>query len=78
MLKLICAFFVLFCQYCVAEENNLFLYNNIENCKETEHFDVSYLKCKLCDPKLHLVPTKNSKYLKFKILYHFICRYLPI
>ncbi|XP_031629112.1 meckelin [Contarinia nasturtii] len=44
----------------LANENTIFLYNNIENCKSSEYYDVNYFMCRECDPQLSLVPSKNG------------------
>lgn len=49
------------CHYAIAEDSNIFLYNTIDHCKKTEHFDVNYLKCKSCDAALMLEPAEDSK-----------------
>lgn len=47
--------------YIVANENTVFLYNHIENCKSTEYYDVNYFLCRECDPQLNLLPSQNGK-----------------
>lgn len=49
------------CQHAIAEDSNIFLYNTIDQCKKTDHFDVNYFKCKSCDGALMLEPTEDSK-----------------
>lgn len=44
-----------------ANENTVFLYNRIENCKSSEYYDVNYFMCRECDPQLNLMPSKNGK-----------------
>lgn len=44
-----------------ANENTIFLYNHIENCKPSEYFDVNYFLCRECDPQLNLIPSTNGK-----------------
>lgn len=48
-----------------AQDNNIFLYENIEkNCVlDNKYFDVFFLKCSVCDPKLNLVPSSDCKYI---------------
>lgn len=48
-------------QQATAEDSNIFLYNTIDRCKKTEHFDVNYFKCKSCDAALMLEPAEDSK-----------------
>lgn len=47
-----------------AEDNNILLYNSIENCKPNEFFDVNYFVCKTCDVKLFLVRAIDGKLVK--------------
>lgn len=44
-----------------AEENTVFLYNRIENCKSSEYYDVNYFVCHECDAQSNLTPSKNGK-----------------
>lgn len=44
-----------------ADENTVFLYNHIENCKSSEYYDVNYFICRECDPQLNLIPSRNGK-----------------
>lgn len=44
-----------------ADDNNILLYNSIENCKPNEYFDVNYFVCKPCDANLFLVRAINGK-----------------
>lgn len=59
-----------------AQDNNIFLYENIDkNCVDNKYFDVFFLKCSLCDPKLNLESSNDCKliYLNnfmFKIKIH--------
>lgn len=48
-------------QFTYANENTVFLYNRIENCKPSEYYDVNYFLCRECDPHLNLIPSKNGK-----------------
>lgn len=50
-----------------ANENTVFLYNHIENCKSSELYDVNYFVCRECDSQLNLMPSENGK--KFAYLY---------
>lgn len=43
------------------DDNSIFLYNDIKNCKENEYFNTDYLKCKLCESNLNLIPSRNRK-----------------
>lgn len=54
-MEILCPYFI------SADENSLFLYNDIENCKNSEYFDIDLLKCKLCDTNLNLIPSNDSK-----------------
>ena len=51
----------IFCNFTVCEQNNLYIFDEYENCKEIEYFDVNYLKCKPCYTNLYLKPSENSK-----------------
>lgn len=44
-----------------ADDNGIFLYDDIKNCKENEYFNTDYLKCKLCESNLNLIPSRNRK-----------------
>lgn len=44
-----------------ADDNNILLYNSIENCKSNEYFDVNYFVCKTCDANLYLMRAINGK-----------------
>lgn len=44
-----------------GNENTVFLYNRIEDCKSTEYYDVNYFMCRECDPQSNLMPSKNGK-----------------
>lgn len=65
VLSIIFAIAIQNCQHATAEDSNIFLYNTIDQCKKTEHFDVNYFKCKSCDAALMLEPAENSKKKEF-------------
>lgn len=70
MLKQLLLFVLCLCIYSrikviSANENTVFLYNHIENCKSSEYYDVNYFVCRECDPQLNLMPSKNGKLLLF-------------
>lgn len=44
-----------------AEDSHIFLYNTIDHCKKSEHFDVNYFKCKACDGALLLEAAADRK-----------------
>lgn len=44
-----------------ADENSVFLYNHIENCKSSEYYDVNYFICRECDSHASLTPAKTGK-----------------
>lgn len=45
-----------------AQDNNIFLYENIEqNCVENKYFNVFFIKCSVCDPKLDLEPADDCR-----------------
>lgn len=44
-----------------ANENTVFVYNHIENCKPTDYYDVNYFLCRECDPQSNLVPSANGE-----------------
>jgi hypothetical protein len=59
-------------------ENNVFLYNNIDNCKiGEEYFDVNFLKCNLCANSVvvggtitnisNLITSNDGKYFCFLV-----------
>lgn len=46
-----------------AQDNNIFLHENIEqNCVENKYFDVFFIKCSKCDPKLDLEPADDCEF----------------
>lgn len=61
LLFAICIFFVLQIKTCIADDNSIFLFNDIKNCKENEYFNTDYLKCKVCESNLNLTPSRNRK-----------------
>lgn len=61
LLSLICIFSAFQIENCIADDNSIFLYNDIKNCKENEYFNTDYLKCKLCESNLNLTPSRNRK-----------------
>lgn len=44
-----------------GNENTVFIYNHIENCKLSDYYDVNYFLCRQCDPQSNLVPSANGK-----------------
>ena len=42
--------------------NGIFLYNNVDNCKDNEYFDSYSIKCRHCDETLNLVPSSDRKF----------------
>lgn len=44
-----------------GNENTVFIYNHIDNCKLSDYYDVNYFLCRQCDSQLNLVPSANGK-----------------
>lgn len=44
-----------------GNENTVFIYNHIENCKLSDYYDVNYFLCRQCDPQSNLEPSANGK-----------------